>query len=105
MQTNLFFKPLVHFEIYSRTYSVTDEFQSGILARTRTKLEESLEAVSSYHPEDDLEVLGPEHFTLPAGFLLAGLSAAFILLLAEILVQKYAGKKVPAEHKPRIDKA
>ena len=56
----------------------------------------ALEAASGFHPEDDLEVLGPQHFTLPAGLLLAGVIIAFIILLVEILVKKYQDKKVQA---------
>ena len=61
--------------------------------------------MSEYRPEDDLEVLAPQHFTLPAGFLLVGLSTGFIIFLGEILVKKYQDKKVPAEHKPSVDEA
>ena len=53
------------------------------------KLYAALEKASGFHPEDDLEVLGPQHFILPAGILLAGISTAFLLLLGEILVKKY----------------
>ena len=57
------------------------------------KLYAALEAASVFHPEDDLEVLGPQHFLLPVGFLLAGLSTAFLTFLGEILVKKYQDRK------------
>ena len=53
-----------------------------------------MESASGFHPEDDLEVMGPQHFTLPAGILLAGISTAFLILLAEILVKKYQDREV-----------
>ena len=44
-------------------------------------------------PEDDLEVMRPEHFILPACILLGGLTAASITFLCEILYnRKYRGK-------------
>ena len=64
-----------------------------MLRENDKKLYAALESASGFHPEDDLEVLGLEHFLLPAGFLLAGLSAAFLVFLGEILVKKYQGRK------------
>ena len=58
------------------------------------KLYAALESASGFHPEDDLEVLGPQHFILPAGFLLTGLSVGFLILLGEILVKKYQDRKL-----------
>ena len=46
-------------------------------------------------PEDDLEVMRPEHFILPACILLGGLTAASITFLCEILYsRKYRGKNI-----------
>ena len=54
---------------------------------------ELLEEKSGFHPEDDLEVMRPEHFILPACILLGGLTAASITFLCEILYsRKYGGK-------------
>ena len=45
---------------------------------------------------DDLEVMRPEHFILPACILLGGLTAASITFLCEILYsRKYRGKNAP----------
>ena len=52
------------------------------------KLYAAFEEVSGFNPEDDVEVFRPEHFTLPAYFLLAGLSAASLIFLAEIVFNK-----------------
>ena len=55
-----------------------------------------LERKSGFHPEDDLEVMRPEHFILPACILLGGLTAASITFLCEILYsRKYRGKNAP----------
>ena len=40
-----------------------------------------------YKPEEDLAVLGPEHFVLPALLLLSGLLAATLTFIAEIYKQ------------------
>ena len=64
-----------------------------MLRENDKKLYAALESASGFHPEDDLEVLGLEHFLLPGGFLLAGLSAGFLVLLGEILVKKYQDRK------------
>ena len=40
-----------------------------------------------YKPEEDLAVLGPEHFVLPALLLLSGLLAASLTFIAEIYKQ------------------
>ena len=56
---------------------------------------EILERKSRFHPEDDLEVMRPEHFILPACILLGGLTAASITFLCEILYRKYKGKNAP----------
>ena len=72
------------------------------MRKNHKELYAALEAASGFHPEDDLEVLGPQHFTLPAGFLLSGLSIAFIIFLAEILVKKCQEKNVPAVTKSTI---
>ena len=54
---------------------------------------ELLEEKSGFHPEDELEVMGPEHFILPACILLGGLTAASITFLCEILYyRKFRGK-------------
>ena len=64
------------------------------MRKNHKKLYAALESASGFHPEDALEVLGPQHFTLPAGLLLAGISTAFIILLAEILVKKNQDREV-----------
>ena len=57
---------------------------------------EILERKSGFHPEDDLEVMRPEHFILPACILLGGLTAASITFLCEILYsRKYRGENTP----------
>ena len=57
---------------------------------------EILERKSGFHPEDDLEVMRPEHFILPACILLGGLTAASITFLCEILYsRKYRGENAP----------
>ena len=64
-----------------------------MLRKNDKKLYAALESASGFHPEDDLEDLGLEHFLLPAGFLLAGLCAAFLVFLGEILVKNYQDRK------------
>ena len=54
----------------------------------RHRLLAKIEEVSGFNPVDDVEVFRPEHFTLPAYFLLAGLSAASLIFLAEIVFNK-----------------
>ena len=53
-----------------------------------------------FHQEDDLEVMRPEHFILPACILLGGLTAASITFLCEILYsRKYGGRNSSDNHK------
>ena len=73
-------------------------FQSGMLRKNHKELYAFLESASGFHPEDDLEALGPEHFILPTAFLLAGLFAAFLVFLGEILVKKYQDKNTGAHY-------
>ena len=54
---------------------------------------ELLEKKFRFNPGDDLEVMRPEHFILPACILLGGLTAASITFLCEILYsRKYRGQ-------------
>ena len=64
------------------------------MRKNHGKLYAALESASGFHPEDDLEVMGPQHFTLPSGILLAGIALAFLVFLAEILVKKYQDRGV-----------
>ena len=76
--------------------SITLYLKAGIIHHNFMKHLEILERKSGFHPEDDLEVMRPEHFILPACFLLGGLTAASITFLCEILYsRKYRGKNTP----------
>ena len=62
--------------------------KAGIIEQSEKKHLQLLERKSGFHPEDDLEVMGPEHFILPACILLGGLTAASITFLCEIIYSR-----------------
>ena len=62
--------------------------KGGIIEKSEKKIFKLLEEKSGFHPEDELEVMRPEHFILPACILLGGLTAASITFLCEILYNK-----------------
>ena len=67
--------------------------KAGIIQQEENTYLEPLERKQGSSPEDDLEVMRPEHFILPACILLGGLTAASITFLCEILYsRKYRGK-------------
>ena len=57
-----------------------------------------MERKSGFHPEDDLEVMRPEHFILPACFLLGGLTASTFIFLCEIFCSKKIKEKNTLNH-------
>ena len=70
--------------------------KAGIIQHEENTYLEPLERKQGASPEDDLEVMRPEHFILPACILLGGLTAASITFLCEILYsRKYTGKNTP----------
>ena len=60
--------------------------QSGILLNQKRKLFSSLDRVSSFHPEDELEVMGLGFFILPNIFLVVGLALSLLCFLCELYV-------------------
>ena len=56
--------------------------------RREKKLLAAFHALSVFSPEEDLEVLGPQHFLLPTILLACGLLAASFTFLLEIYFNK-----------------